>query len=172
MSWFVVTSWWSRNDLGCWDAMSFWDWYAFWYFNSSWYLDWNISAFALNLNTACWWSNSYWGWSNDRSSGNWSWPNWYSSKMRSIRIWGTFSNNVSSCGCSKSSWCWEAYMSNSGWCSKCSWCWDAYRSYSGWCSDSSDYSWGSNLVSDNLSMLLNTNKLDVLSYSGFLAYLY
>ena len=72
LSWFVMTSRWSWDNLWNGNAMGFWDWYTFWYLDLSWDLYWNISASALNLDLACWCSYSYWGWSDYWSYRNWS----------------------------------------------------------------------------------------------------
>lgn len=113
LSWFVMTSRWSRYYLWDWDAMGFWNWYTFWYFDMSWDLDWNISASALNFDVACWWSYSNWGWSNNWSYSNWGWTDyWDGTKTRQkegfsiscfgisfgfrfwFRFWCTLSNNM------------------------------------------------------------------------------
>merc|ERR1719414_1139185 len=91
-----------------------------------------------------------------------------------FRFWGTFGDNVSSSWYSESSWGWES----TGWETELglsgqessieSW---SSGSYDSWASNCSYNSWGSDLVSDKFSMLLNSNELNLLCYSGFLAYL-
>ena len=197
MSWFIMTSWGSCNNLGGWDTVGFWDWYASWYLDGSWYLDWDISALTFSFNTAKW-GNSDWGWSNNWSYSNWGWSNNWSSTSGeeqlfsvtgfsiSFRFWFSFGvtlgNNMSSSWYSKSSWGWE----NSSWetelalssqessikgraSNSCKG--RCGNSSNGWASNSSYYSRGSNLVTNKLDVLFNSYKFGVLGYSSFLAYL-
>lgn len=52
LSWFVMTSRGSWDDLWDWYAVCFWDWYTFWYLDLSWDLDWYIPAYTLNFDMA------------------------------------------------------------------------------------------------------------------------
>ena len=77
LSWFIMTSGWSWNNLGGIDAVGFWYWYTFWYFDVSWDLNWDISAYAFYFDSASWWAYSNWSsTSKDRSAySKWSWSN-------------------------------------------------------------------------------------------------
>ena len=95
--------------------------------------------------SSSWYSKSSWGW----ESTGWETELGLSGQESSIESWSSGSYN---------SW----GGSYDGWGS----------SNNSWASNSSYNSWGSDLVSDNFSMLLNSNELNLLGYSGFLTYLY